>query len=400
MHIVFLSQRIPYPPNKGEKLRTYHQIEHLHSLGHRITVLAPCASVEEQNNANALSQHLNIEVHTANLPNKLSRLAKALLTGSSFSEANFYSSKLVKLLQQHINDCDALIVTASSLAPYVTRVSNTNNALVLMDFMDVDSDKWQQYALASSWPKKWVYSRESAKIKQLEQHTVKHFEHSFLIAQAEVDLFTKHVCASNKLSVLGNGIDHRVFAPGADKSHNANEPVFFFAGVMDYKPNIDAVHWFVEHCWPNIIAVHPKASFVIGGMNPVKSISALAQQPNITVTGFVDNIIPYFQQATVFIAPFQIARGVQNKVLQAMSCALAVVTTPMGAEGILHTHGENMMVATDASSFSQHCIALASNATQCQQLGDAAREVILNNYAWPSVLAPLVKVLQANHKGE
>jgi glycosyltransferase involved in cell wall biosynthesis len=162
---------------------------------------------------------------------------------------------------------------------------------------------------------------------------------------------------------------------------------------MDYKPNIDAVLWFVEHCWPQIIAQHPNAQFVIAGMNPSATVQKLAEDNSIVVTGFVDDIMPYFQSASVFVAPFQIARGVQNKVLQAMACELPVVTTSRGIEGIVHAQGEDVLVTDDTQLFTEHCLTLLADQQKVESIGHRARQTILNNYAWPEVLKPLTELI-------
>ncbi|MFC4700151.1 TIGR03087 family PEP-CTERM/XrtA system glycosyltransferase [Glaciecola siphonariae] len=394
-NILFIAQRVPFPPNKGEKLRSYHQIEYLCRIGHHVTVFSPVESDTDEEFANQLSDKLGVTVVTKPLAHKFVRFAAALLTGRAISEANFFSRALFAQICLHAHQADLIFCSASSLAKYVFDLNLEANydkkPLLLMDFMDVDSDKWQQYAHSASWPMTLIYKREQRLIKALEAQSVAYFDAAFLIARAEYELFQTHVCKCDNLHILGNGIDQNEFKPHIQETENVH---FLFTGVMDYKPNIDAVLWFVENCWPAICELVPHAHFTIAGMNPDAKIQALAKDSRIEITGFVDDIMPYFNRAQIFVAPFQIARGVQNKVLQAMSCALPVVSSPLGAEGIESQHNYDIVIADSPQAFISHCIALANNADLAADIGKHAHETIRQHYSWESVLAPLERIIK------
>jgi sugar transferase (PEP-CTERM/EpsH1 system associated) len=397
-NILVITQRVPYPPNKGEKLRTYHQLEYLSKLGHTLTVMTPIDDVLELENANLLSQKLNIEVITQAMVHKAIRFASGIINGRSLSEANFFSSALMEKVKTHALKADVILCSASSLAKYVFNLPTVDSKLdaspiLLMDLMDVDSDKWLQYANSASWPMRLIYKREHKLIKQLEKKIMSRFDYGFIIAQAEYDLFQTTVCQSDNLFILGNGIDQIEFTP----NHISTEfTQFLFAGVMDYKPNVDAVLWFINNCWASIKKQVPNARLTLAGMNPSAKINALSKDSSIEITGFVDNIIPYFHRADVFIAPFQIARGVQNKVLQAMSCAIPVVTTSLGAEGILTSHNINMIVADKAKEFTNACLLLVNDKQLRKKIGNEAHKTITDNYSWKNVLNPLEQAVTGN----
>jgi sugar transferase (PEP-CTERM/EpsH1 system associated) len=390
--VLILAHRVPFPPNKGEKLRTFHQIEELVRKGHKLTVLAPFESSSELEDASALASKFNIQVICKKLPNRFYRLLWAVISNRSFSETNFFSSPLLSLFKQHAQQADTILLTASSLAPYVFSLPESTKTQLLMDFMDVDSDKWQQYADESGMLKRIIYKREASKVQLLEIAISKKFDTAFVIAQTEKDLFESSVINTGNLKVLGNGIDQTLFSPSSTKPENTTN--FLFSGVMDYKPNIDAILWFVNNCWPLIVKKVPDAHLIIAGMNPSASILKLAGAPNIEVTGFVDDIKPYFDKAHIFIAPFQIARGVQNKVLQAMACALPVVSTPLGAEGILCKNGVDILLANTPDDFVEQTIILAKNKVINQQIGHNALSTINKNYGWESVLQPLTETVK------
>ena len=329
MKFCVIAQRVPYPPNKGEKLRTYHHIKHLVRQGHVVEVWTLIENEEEQEFASALSVKLNIPVHTFSLPARWRRYGWALLNRQAISSGAFYAAGLLNKLVEKSNSAndserfDVIYLSASSLVYYIKRLKDKTPVMphVIADFMDVDSDKWAQYAATSYFPFKWVYQRESTKVKGLETFANEYFDATFLIAEEETALFASTVTNKKPVTVLGNGMAFDEFYP-PDSPPQSTPAVFLFTGVMDYKPNVDAVVWFAENCWPHIVARFPDSQFLIVGMNPTKQVLALSSLTGIEVTGFVDDILPYYHKAVTFVAPFRLARGVQNKVLQAVATGL------------------------------------------------------------------------------
>lgn len=397
-NVLIIAQRLPFPPNKGEKLRTYYQIEHLVNNGFSVTLVCPQEQDNDKENAVKLSKKLKVTVNLVNIGNRKFKLVAGLFGGKSLSVANFYSSKMQKIIDDLLKKVkfDCLLCTASSVAEYVFKnqkpESQTVKPKLFMDFMDLDSDKWNQYARRAKWPMSWVYHRESRLLTQYENMIHDVFDGCFFVAQQEVDLFAKQLISANKSIAIGNGIDLSEFQPlaGAEKPNELN---FLFTGVMDYPPNIDAVVWFVEQVWPAVINRHPDAQFYIAGMNPTSKVNELTKTKGVVVTGFVDDIMPYFNNAHIFVAPFRIARGVQNKVLQAFACALPVVATSMGAEGIDCINNEHLLIADDAANFQQAIFNLIDDSGMAQRLGDNACNLIHSEYTWESKLAPLNALL-------
>ncbi|WP_158769082.1 TIGR03087 family PEP-CTERM/XrtA system glycosyltransferase [Paraglaciecola sp. L1A13] len=402
MNIVVLSHRVPYPPNKGEKIRTFNQVKFLASLGHDIHLLSPCENDEELRHFASLKK-LSIcrSVSAFPLSAKPLRLLTGLITGQSLSVANFHTKQLQTALDSFISshEVDAIICSASSMAEYIFQSdilkSEVKKPLLIMDFMDVDSDKWAQYKRSSHFPMSWIYNREHELVSQFERSVATRFDICYLIAQAEVDLFKENVIDTNNIHVLGNGLDTKVFFPPKVKKIN-HAPILLFTGVMDYKPNVDAVVWFVDKCWQSFTAKYPEARFIIAGMNPCNDVLALKMMQGIEVTGFVDDILPYYHSADIFIAPFRLARGVQNKVLQAFSCALPVVSTPMGAEGINCTPGKDVLIASDASDFVEKITFLSENKNLAADIGKRALCLIEEQYSWEGQLSPIVDLLTSS----
>lgn len=395
--IAVISHRVPYPPNKGEKIRTYYQIEHLVRAGFDVTVFCPLETEVDLQYSKELENVLGVKVVGEKLPSKPYRLIKGILSNQALSVANFYSPPLHKKVTSFVNSVKprVILLTASSLLPYSDELSH-QGMLKLMDFMDVDSDKWLQYAQKSVFPMSLLYRREHHKIKELEQSAAAYFDECYLIAQSEVNLFKKTISDTEKVKVLGNGLDTTTFYP-ATEHQDESPPVLLFTGVMDYKPNVDAVVWFVDNCWPAIRSTYPKSRFIIAGMNPDESVQKLANREGVEVTGFVEDILGYFHQSNVFVAPFRLARGVQNKVLQAFACALPVVSTSMGAEGIDCKDETHLLIADSPEDFIQLLIRLIENRPLAEQLGDNALSLIREKYSWEGQLAPLTALL---HKSD
>jgi len=320
-----------------------------------------------------------------------------MVTNKPLSVSNFYSLKLQGMIDRLIatESFQNIVCTSSSMAEYIFKSSSLprskNRPKLLMDFMDLDSDKWRQYSDSSSFPMKWIYNRESELLSKYEQRIFRHFDTCFFTSQAEVDLFCQNVKCAKKPLAIGNGIDNETFTPAKIPPQN-DDPVFIFTGVMDYKPNIDSVLWFTDNVWPKIIKKYPESRLTIAGMNPVQSILNLTRVKGIEVTGFVDDILPYYHEADFFIAPLRIARGVQNKVLQAFSCGLPVISTSMGAEGIDYTDGENILIADTPDAFFESIEKLIENKHLYQSVKKNALELVKNRYSWDVKLAALKNI--------
>jgi sugar transferase (PEP-CTERM/EpsH1 system associated) len=288
------------------------------------------------------------------------------------------------------------------MAEYVFK-SETLKLLVdepklIMDFMDMDSDKWGQYASASSLPMSLIYRRESRLLAKYENKIFTSFDISILISEEEAELFQQKNDYLDKPIVIGNGIDVQAFYPAAALPGNP-DPVLLFTGVMDYKPNVDAVIWFTEKVWPMVLEKYANARLIVAGMNPVPDIARLANRRGVEITGMVESILPYYHQADIFIAPLLIARGVQNKVLQAFACGVPVVATSMGAEGIDCKDTENILIADAPEDFFARIEQLCSNPDLYLEIRDKALNLVRDNYSWAGKLELLSKTLQSIQGG-
>lgn len=394
LNIVYLAHRVPYPPNKGEKLRTYHQIKDFVANGAQVTVLctvetdldiAYCEQLERM--------HPVCQVRYHRASSRLIRYFRAFVVNCAISESFFYSSQLLKDLQGSLSttSVDAILCTASSMAPYIDKSRRylSSKTLTIMDFMDLDSYKWQQYADHAGLVMASVYQREAEKVAALEKAVAERFDAALLVAEPETALFrASQPQAKCRILTVGNGIDGHEFSPAVSPMELA-PPRLLFVGVMDYAPNVDAVLWFYEHVWAAVRRRWPGATFTIAGMNPTPAIQALARDEGIRVTGYVDEILPYFQQSTLFVAPFRIARGLQNKILQAMACGLPVIATTVGAEGIAADDSVDILIADSAARYLQTIEALTTHPLRYAAVRREALATIRRVYSWHQQLAPL-----------
>lgn len=397
--ILVVSHRVPYPPNKGEKLRTYHQIKALVAAGHEVEVLTPLERASEHQDAQQLSEQLGIRVLAVlNAYGRL-KMLWGLLSNSALTVARFHCSRLLALLDTRLDQFqpDVVLLSASGLVEYAERVKTKRpDCALLMDFMDLDSEKWRAYAQQSRFVMAAIYAREYRLIRRAQWRCEALAERVFLVSDAESDELRREAQQPQKVLTVGNGIDSDEFYPQPDDKFEAARVAdpsikrFLFVGVMDYKPNVDAVVWFVERVWPKIVARQPDAEFRIVGMNPSTTVYRLGQVPGVVVTGKVPSVVEYFQSADLFVAPFSIARGIQNKILQAMACGLPVITTPVGAQGIDYVNNQELCIASTDEQYLHAIWQLEEQPNRYLAMRRAAIRLIAEQYSWEGRLRPLL----------
>jgi sugar transferase (PEP-CTERM/EpsH1 system associated) len=291
------------------------------------------------------------------------------------------------------NTIDAIVIFSSSMAQYVPLMPLAKTPPMLVDFVDVDSEKWLQYSSAHRWPLSWIYRREGRLLRAFEASVAKRSKKSFFVTENEALLFRNMApeCAM-KLQSLGNGVDTNFYVPEPSRDSpftrsNPNEKplVIVFTGAMDYWPNIDAVVWFSHEIWPQLIRLWPQLKFYIVGRNPSSSVMALANEA-VVVTGTVSDVRPYLQYATLVVAPLRVARGVQNKILEAMAMARPVVATLACAKSI-DASADELVSASGVTGFLNAINALLSAPVAAEYLGQLARQRVIESYGWTAHLS-------------
>ncbi len=399
MKIVVLSHRVPYPPIKGEKIRTYHQLESMREAGCEVTLFCPMHEPEDETLVEQYAAKTSLKVIASHSGKGWLRLLKGLITGRSLSVAKFHFRELQNKLNAHLaeHEADVLYCTSSAMAEYALVAENrSSKCRVFVDFMDLDSDKWQRFSEVSKLPMSFIYRYEARVLGNYEKKVQRLVDHCLFVSQAEADLFcTKHNSVGGNLQVIGNGVDLSDFY--LPQSIGYKEPLtLLFTGVMDYLPNESAICWFVDNVWDQVVEKYPDARLIVAGMKPSQRVLDLESYKNVDVTGYVDDMLPYYHEADVFVAPFQIARGVQNKILQAFACGLPVVTTPLGAEGIDGQGDEHFLIADTPDRFAQRIDDLVNDPQMYQSLSRASSQLIHDEYRWEAKNRPLLDLILVN----
>jgi len=382
--LLFLAHRIPYPPNKGDKIRSWHILKHL-ARSYRVHL---GAFVDDPGDWRYRDRIEQLCASTCLLPlhpiaSKVSSLS-GLLQGTALSLSYFRDRRMQHWVNTMLErpGIQKVFVFSSPLAQYVLNTTSPEMRRVI-DFVDIDSDKWRQYAEHKHWPFSWLYRREGETLLKFEQAVAREFDASIFVSAEEADLFRWLVPdAADSIGYLENGVDHDYFKPdaGYQDPYAGCREVLVFTGAMDYWANIDAVKWLAQEVFPQVRNVVQTARFAIVGARPSREVRALASDRCVMVTGSVKDIRPYLAHARVAVAPLRIARGVQNKVLEAMAMARPVVATRVAVEGIDIAGKDGLEIADDKHEFAEKLIALLKSPTS--PLVMSSREWVCQRYDW------------------
>lgn len=392
--LLYLVHRMPYPPNKGDKVRSYHLLKHLVAR-HRVflgTFIDDPADEPYIDTLRALCAGL----HVARLDPRSAKLRslRGLLDGQALTLRYYRDAGLADWVDRTVREHDigTAVVFSSSMAQYV---EHRPNLRMLVDFVDVDSAKWSDYAQAHRGPLSWIYRREGTHLLRYERQVAARAEASFFVTESETRLFRSLApeCAGD-VEAICNGVDADFFAPDPQRvsPYPPDEIPLVFTGAMDYWPNVDAVTWFVQEALPALRLAWPNLRFHIVGRSPTAAVLALRGE-GVDVTGTVDDVRPYLQHAAVVVAPLRLARGIQNKVLEAMAMGRAVVASTSCAAPIDASIGRELMAADDAAGFIEAVSALLAAPDRANEVGIAARKCVLQRYSWQSHLAGIERYI-------
>jgi sugar transferase (PEP-CTERM/EpsH1 system associated) len=324
------------------------------------------------------------------LSKKLATLkgAISLVRGQSISQGYFYRKEFQKAVNSltALHKYDALICFSSPMAEYVFGAAKKMEDLadiLIMDFCDLDSDKWNQYAKKKTFPLNLVYRTEAGRLLAYEKRLNQNFHRSIFVSRKEADLFKAQVPEAKNIDIILNGVDHDYFNPeNIPGTEESSAPVISFFGAMDYYANVDGAIWFAKNIFPLIKKKIPDTLFYIVGSNPDSKLKALSADSSIKVTGFVEDIREYYSRARVCVIPLRIARGVQNKVLEAMAMEKAIVTTSPAVQGISVSDDSLLKIEDAPDRFAAQVIALLQDAPLRKKMGQAARHHIIENFNW------------------
>ena len=392
MKVLYLTHRFPYPPDKGERIRAFRQIE---GLSRRHDVWLACLEREPiKPEARAFMERMCRSVYVTRQTrwSSLARGALGLLKGGTVTQSFHRSRRLESALTQWSDAVpfDAVIALSACMAPYAMNIRAGRRVL---DLCDVDSQKWAEYTRHSRFPLHILYELESRRLAEVERTALRQFDAVVVINEREAALLREADVRDN-LHVIPNGVSIPDRAnPPPNKPADDKAPTVGFVGVLNYRPNVDGVRWFVEKCWSIVRSQAPNARFRIVGRSPCRAIRALADRPGVDLIGEVADVNPEWRRFDVNVAPLLIARGLQNKALEAMAYGLPVVATSAVATGLSARDGVELLVADDAGTFARRVIELLQDPAARQRLGASAREFVKTQYRWEDAHEALDRVV-------
>jgi polysaccharide biosynthesis protein PslH len=391
--ILFLAHRIPYPPNKGEKTRCFHELRYL-AARHSIDLFCFADSDREAEGKQGLEQFCRT-VHVETLPPRigLARAAGYAWSGLPASILYYRSRTMQKAVRKALEEesYDLIFVYCSSMAQFIP---DPAPAVTMIDFVDADSSKWKQYASRSVFPKSWFYTREGSLLARYEKQVANDFDVSIVATLQESLELGGGGCSS--VEVVENGV-----TPPSTKGPQSLpaeiqklQPYVLFVGTMNYRPNADAVTYFSEEIFPILLRSHPELRFLIVGRDPTAQVQKLARRPGIVVTGAVPDVHAFIDGAAVAVAPFRIAQGVQNKVLEALVAGVPVVLTSRPARAIGGTARDLLLVADAPDEFAEGVRSVLEN-PEFRRRAAAAAPSLRESLGWESRLKHLGALVES-----
>lgn len=388
--ILFLAHRIPYPPDKGDKIRSYHLLRAL-AARHDVHLGTLVDDEADWIHVDALKR-MCAECCIRPLRPRRARFrsARALLAGGPLTMAYYRDRGLWHWARDLAarRPLAGVFAFSSSMGQYVDGLRLQRSAVRVIDFCDVDSDKWRQYADSQAFPLNLVYAREARLLARAETQYVREFEATLVVSEVEARLLQGPAAdEEGRVHIVPNGVDADYYDPSVPRATPfalGTRPVVF-TGAMDYHANVDGVRWFVRDILPAVRRQLPDVVFAIVGSNPAPAVLALAHEPGVVVTGRVPDVRPYLAHAQVVVAPLRLARGVQNKVLEAMAMARPVVATANALQGVPQADVGGVRTTSDAATMAQFVVELATR----REIAWDSRQFVLERYAWSKNLAPV-----------
>ena len=399
---LFLAHRVPFPPNRGDKIRSHHLLKAVAQLG-PVHVGTFGDTVEDM----VCEGDLAAIACSHCLVNRTKPLAQAgieaIATGKPVSLTAFDSPRLRAWVRETLarHPIDRIVIFSGQMGQYVPA---DFAGRVIIDLCDVDSAKFEAYADTHNWPRAVLDRREARLLAREEERLVHLADVTVLVTDAEAGLLRSrlHDAAKADVRALRNGIDAVGYDPAITEPHpqlkDQAGPHIVFTGQMDYPPNIAAVERMAQSILPAIRALHPSARFHVVGRAPTADVLRHDGQGGVTVWGEVPDVKPFLAAADLVAAPLTIARGVQNKVLEAMAMARPVVLSEEAATGIDAVDGEHFAVGSDNASLIERTCALLADKTAAHKMGAAARRYVVEQQGWEAMLAPLATMMTGHQE--
>lgn len=396
MKILFLSHRLPYPPKRGGKIRPFNMIRHL-ARSHEVTVATLARSDAELAEGRELASYCH-ELHVGRISTAggWARFALHGLGPYPATFGYFHSPGLAKTVRRLLRtrDFDAILVHCSSMGPYVARHRGCRK---IMDFGDADSEKWLEYARTATFPLSTAFRREGGKVRRYERWLGSMFDACSVNAPRESEILGAYI--STPIHVIPNGVDLEYFRPGRTGGESYVARRLVFTGNMSYKPNVEAVRDLVARILPRVRRTCPDVELYIVGMDPTPAVRRLSDGSRVVVTGRVDDVRPFLDAAAVSVAPLRVARGLQNKVLEAMAMRVPVVASPAAFNGINAVADRDLLVADGAEPFAAAIVGVLQDPAGRERLAANGLACVKRNHDWTSLLVRLEQLVVNGDRG-
>ena len=392
MKILYLVHRVPYPPNRGDRIRSFHLLEFLAARS-EVHLAFPAEKPPARETIERLADRC-AAVAAVPLGRKMRwvRAAWSLGSGRTATEGLFRSPRLRRTVRRWAQQTrfDAVVVFCSSMVQYLD-AAGLEGVPVVVDLVDVDSQKWFDYADQTRGLKRLVFRLEGRRLRRLEQSLARRARAVTLVSNQEVKLY-RRFCAAECVYAIGNGVDLEYFRP-ADPGDSRASLGCVFVGALDYRANVDGVDWFAGQVWPEVYRRRPGARFTLVGSNPGPAVERLAGLPGVVLAGEVPDVRPYLADAAVVVVPLRVARGIQNKVLEALAMGKAVIGSPQSLEGLDVEPGVHLRQAADVDEWIEAVTDVLDHADLREQLGRAGRAQVEQRYNWASRLEPFAGLI-------
>lgn len=380
-HALFLCHRVPYPPDKGDKIRSWRVLQSM-AARYKVHLVSFLDDVHDVRYKNEL-QDLCASVQLVQLKKGRARVRAIArhLEGRSASFGYFFDQRIDSAVRKaRQNKLAVEVAFSSSMAPYIAH--HVGDAIRIIDFCDADSAKWHEYSVSATFPLRRILAREACAVAREETEIRRWADHTFAITPAEAALFPQQP-ELRPVDWWSNGVDADYFSPGPMLAGPFSSDAVFI-GAMDYRANIQAVEHFTKDIWPRIRKAKPNAVFSVVGRNPARRIKKLDGRHGVRVIGRVEDVRPWLIGARVSVAPLQVARGLQNKVLEAMAMAKPVVASPEVAVGIRCAPEGELVIAQSPDQWTDAILSLLNYQDRANKIGEAARRRMVTDYQWDS----------------
>lgn len=390
MNILYLCHRFPFPPQRGGKIRPFNMIRHLTANGNQVTVCSLTRSVDEAKEGEGIAPYCaNFEIGHVTPWVQVMRMVVRLPLVTPSSMGFFYSAELAERVNRllALKKWDLIFVHCSSVAQYVEHVQDVPK---ILDFGDMDSQKWLEYAHYKPIPLSWGYRLESAKLLAAERRLARRFDLCTTTTRAEWETLESYETGADT-DWFPNGVNAAYFCPtdGVYDTHTIS-----FVGRMDYYPNQECMAWFCQKVWPTLVCLRPAMKLLIVGADPSPAMRRLGELDGVTVTGSVPDVRPFIRGSALMVAPLRIARGTQNKILETMAMGVPVVTSAVAAGGVDAQSPAHFLVADTPHDWVQAILDIVDNPTERSRLAEAGFQRMRSHHCWPHSMARLDHIIE------